>query len=118
VCIVPLRIGGGTRLKIFEAMAMGKAVISTTVGAEGLPVHNRENILIADGEKDFARACIELLGNSALRNQMGSAARRLVCAKYGWPKIADAFTEVLQHVVGVGSSAIDDAHVPSFPEPR
>jgi sugar transferase (PEP-CTERM/EpsH1 system associated) len=117
VCIVPLRIGGGTRLKIFEAMAMEKAVISTPIGAEGLPVQNRENVLIADGEKDFSRACIELLGNSALRNQIGSAARRLVCAKYGWPKIADAFTEVLQHVARAGSSAMDGAHVPSSAEP-
>jgi polysaccharide biosynthesis protein PslH len=116
-CIVPLRIGGGTRLKIFEAMAMGKAVISTTLGAEGLPVGNRENILIADSEEDFSRACIELLSNSALRNQIGSAARRLVYAHYGWPKIADAFSEVLQQVAGVGKSATDDSHVPLSPEP-
>lgn len=111
VCIVPLRIGGGTRLKIFEAMAMEKAVISTTVGAEGLPVQNRENIILADGEKDFASACIQLLGNSALRSQIGFAARTLVCAKYGWPKIADAFTRVLQAVVRPGS-ATDAVHIP------
>jgi sugar transferase (PEP-CTERM/EpsH1 system associated) len=118
VCIVPLRIGGGTRLKIYEAMAMGKAVISTTVGAEGLPVQNRENVLIADGELDFSRACIELLGNPALRNQIGSTARKLVCAKYGWPKIADAFSDVLEKVVGIGikSSASGTRPVPSFPE--
>ena len=57
VCIVPLRIGGGTRLKIFEAMAMGKAVISTSVGAEGLPVRSGENILLADAPKRFCRVC-------------------------------------------------------------
>ena len=55
VCIVPLRIGGGTRLKIFEAMSMGKAVVSTSVGAEGLPVQTGENILLADAPNEFAR---------------------------------------------------------------
>ncbi len=114
VCIVPLRIGGGTRLKIFEAMAMEKAVVSTSVGAEGLPVQNRENILIADGEEDFARTCVELLGNAALRNRIGSEARRLVCAKYGWAKIADTFTEALQRVTR--ASAIAERPVPSSSE--
>ncbi len=52
VYIVPLRIGGGTRLKIFEAMAMGKAVVSTTVGAEGLPVTDGEHVLLADEPRD------------------------------------------------------------------
>jgi glycosyltransferase involved in cell wall biosynthesis len=116
VCIVPLRIGGGTRLKIFEAMAMGKAVISTTVGAEGLPVQNRENVLIADGEEHFADACIELLGNSKLRNQIGSSARRLVCAKYGWPKIADAFAVALQRVLAANRSAVADHKVAPLAE--
>jgi polysaccharide biosynthesis protein PslH len=116
-CIVPLRVGGGTRLKIFEAMAMGKAVVSTTVGAEGLPVDNRENVLIADGEEDFSRGCIELLSNSALRNQIGSAARRLVCAHYGWPKIAEAFADVLERVRGTAKTSIDHTHVPLSPEP-
>jgi polysaccharide biosynthesis protein PslH len=120
VCIVPLRIGGGTRLKIYEAMAMGKAVISTTIGAEGLPVQNRENVLIADGEQNFSRACIELLGNPALRNQIGSTGRKLVCAKYGWPTIAEAFSGVLEKVVGIRTviktPTIGTSPVPSFPE--
>ena len=115
--IVPLRIGGGTRLKIFEAMAMGKAVISTTLGAEGLPVKNREQVLIADGEQDFSRSCIELLSNSELRNQIGLAARKLVSTQYGWPKIADAFAEVLEQAAGLGHSPADDARVPLSPEP-
>jgi sugar transferase (PEP-CTERM/EpsH1 system associated) len=114
LCIVPLRIGGGTRLKIFEAMAMEKAAVSTTIGAEGLPVENRKNVLIADGEEDFARTCVELLGNAALRNRIGSEARRLVCAKYGWAKIADTFTEALQRVTR--ASAIAERPVPSSSE--
>jgi polysaccharide biosynthesis protein PslH len=116
VCIVPLRIGGGTRLKIFEAMSMGKAVISTSVGAEGLPVQNRENVLIADGENSFADACIELLGNPALRSQIGSSARQLVCAKYGWPKIAEAFGAALQRIVAGSRSAVADNKVAPFAE--
>lgn len=117
VCIVPLRIGGGTRLKIFEAMAMEKAVISTTVGAEGLPVQNCENIIIADGEQEFAQACIELLGNPKVRNGIGATARQLVCARYGWPKIAEAFSEVLLRVAAPGSVR-DDAHAFSSSEHR
>ena len=61
VYIVPLRIGGGTRLKIFEAMAMGKAVVSTTVGAEGLPVTNGRDIDIADEPARFAHAVVHLM---------------------------------------------------------
>ncbi len=61
VYVVPLRIGGGTRLKIFEAMAMGKAVVSTTVGAEGLPVVGGEHLLLADEPRGFARAVVRLL---------------------------------------------------------
>ena len=61
VYIVPLRIGGGTRLKIFEAMAMGKAVVSTTVGAEGLPVTDGEHVLLADDPRAFADAVVRLM---------------------------------------------------------
>ena len=99
-CIVPLRIGGGTRLKIFEAMAMGKAVVSTTVGAEGLPVQNAENILLADTPKDFAASVVSLLRNSDQRRRLGAAARRLVQENYSWPKVAESFSRVLQDVLG------------------
>jgi glycosyltransferase involved in cell wall biosynthesis len=99
-CIVPLRIGGGTRLKIFEAMAMGKAVISTTVGAEGLPVQDGENILLADTPKHFAESVVSLLRNSDQRRRLGAAARRLVQENYSWPKVAESFSRVLQDALG------------------
>ena len=99
-CIVPLRIGGGTRLKIFEAMAMGKAVISTTVGAEGLPVQDGQNILLADTPKHFAESVVSLLRNSDQRRRLGAAARRLVQENYSWPKIAESFSRVLQDALG------------------
>lgn len=99
VCIVPLRIGGGTRLKIFEAMAMGKAVVSTTVGAEGLPVQTGKNILLADTPKDFAASVVSLLRDSDQRQRLGTAARRLVQENYSWRKVAETFSHVLQDVL-------------------
>jgi glycosyltransferase involved in cell wall biosynthesis len=99
VCIVPLRIGGGTRLKIFEAMSMGKAVVSTSVGAEGLPVQTGENILLADAPNDFASSVITLLRDSNQRRRLGTAARILVHENYSWPKVAETFSRVLQDVL-------------------
>jgi polysaccharide biosynthesis protein PslH len=98
VCIVPLRIGGGTRLKIFEAMAMGKAVVSTSIGAEGLPVTSGENIVIADSPRDFADQTVALLEHSGERKRLGDAARALVAEKYSWQKVAEDFARILQEV--------------------
>lgn len=99
VCIVPLRIGGGTRLKIFEAMAMGKAVVSTTVGAEGLPVQTGQNVLLADTPQAFAASVISLLRDSNQRSRLGTAARTLVQENYSWPKVAESFSRVLEDVL-------------------
>ena len=99
VCIVPLRIGGGTRLKIFEAMAMSKAVVSTTIGAEGLPVQTGENIVLADTPKDFAAAVLSLLRDSLRRKRLGTAARALVQENYSWAKVAQDFAGTLRGVV-------------------
>jgi glycosyltransferase involved in cell wall biosynthesis len=96
ICIVPLRIGGGTRLKIFEAMAMGKAVISTTVGAEGLPVESGKDILLADTPNDFAQSVIGLLRDSLLRRRLGTGARSLVQENYSWGRVAESFVRTLQ----------------------
>jgi polysaccharide biosynthesis protein PslH len=104
VCIVPLRIGGGTRLKIFEAMAMGKAVVSTSVGAEGLAVRSGENIVLADTPNDFAQAVISLLRDPRRRQQLGAAARTLVQENYSWTIVANDFASTLQAVI-ISSSA-------------
>jgi polysaccharide biosynthesis protein PslH len=104
VCIVPLRIGGGTRLKIFEAMAMGKAVVSTSVGAEGLAVRSGENIVLADTPNDFAQAVISLLRDPRRRQQLGAAARTLVQENYSWTMVANDFASTLQEVI-ISSSA-------------
>jgi sugar transferase (PEP-CTERM/EpsH1 system associated) len=88
VFVVPLRVGGGTRLKIFEAMAMAKAVVSTTVGAEGLPVTHDRDILLADDAGSFARAVVRLLRDGNERRQLESAARALVAQHFDWSAVA------------------------------
>ena len=105
VCIVPLRIGGGTRLKIFEAMAMGKAVVSTSVGAEGLPVQSGENIMLADTPEAFSNAVMSLLNNSVQRKRLGASASNLVQEKYSWRRVAENFARILQEVVERSSAS-------------
>jgi glycosyltransferase involved in cell wall biosynthesis len=97
VVIVPLRIGGGTRLKIYEAMATAKAVVSTTVGAEGLDVHHGRDIILADDARSFAQAVIMLLRDPELRRRYQKAAAE-TAARYDWPAIGERFSEVLQSV--------------------
>ena len=108
VYVVPLRIGGGTRLKIFEAMAMGKAVVSTTVGAEGLPVTNGEHVLLADEPVAFAGAVVALLRDSLRRTALETAARTLVVERYDWSAVAGALEGALEAIAvrGVGSAEV------------
>lgn len=80
--VVPLKNGGGTRLKILEAMSVGRAVVSTTVGAEGLDVSSGENILIGDDPSTFAAHCIAVLQNRHLRHRLAAAGRHLVEKRY------------------------------------
>ncbi|HXG93210.1 MAG TPA: glycosyltransferase family 4 protein [Blastocatellia bacterium] len=96
--VVPLRVGGGTRLKIYEAMAMRKPVISTSVGAEGLPVRDGEELLIADEPDEFARAVIRVLSDAHLAKRLGEQARAAVCERFGWERAASAFAEVCETV--------------------
>jgi glycosyltransferase involved in cell wall biosynthesis len=94
VMAVPLLVGGGTRLKIFEAMAMGKAVVSTTVGAEGLSVIPGEHLLIADDPSGFADAVVSTLESPEHRAALGDAARRLVNERFGTEPVARQFDEI------------------------
>jgi glycosyltransferase involved in cell wall biosynthesis len=98
VVIVPLRIGGGTRLKIYEAMATAKAVVSTTVGAEGLDVRHGRDIILADDTRSFSQAVIMLLRDRELRRRYERAAAE-TAARCDWPAIGERFHEVLQSVV-------------------
>ncbi len=105
VVIVPLRIGGGTRLKIYEAMATAKAVVSTTVGAEGLDVHHGRDIILADDPGAFAQAVIMLLRDPELRRRYENAAAE-TAARYDWPAIGERFSDILQSVARKKSLAV------------
>jgi len=94
VVIVPLRIGGGTRLKIYEAMAMGKAMVSTSVGAEGLDVSHGHDVLIADDAPSFAAAILQVLRDPHLRRRYEANAAA-TAGRYDWSQIARRFAEVL-----------------------
>jgi glycosyltransferase involved in cell wall biosynthesis len=93
VYVVPLRIGGGTRLKIFEALAMGKAVVSTSIGAEGLPLVDGQHFVRADDPGAFARAVVSLLRAPERRRALGEAGRRLVEERHSWPQVARDFAD-------------------------
>lgn len=99
VFVVPIRIGGGTRLKIFEAMGMELPVVSTTVGAEGLPVRPGVDILIADEPQAFADAVVGLLEVPARGACIGQAAAAAVRAEFGWDAVAVRFAEICERVL-------------------
>src|SRR5215469_15315567 len=94
VVIVPLRIGGGTRLKIFEAMATGKALVSTSIGAEGLNVTSGRDCLLADDAQTFAAAILAVLRDPVLRRTYEENAAALA-ARYDWSQIAKRFADAL-----------------------
>jgi glycosyltransferase involved in cell wall biosynthesis len=95
ICIVPLRQGGGTRLKILEAMALRTPVVATTKGAEGLNVHHREHLLIADTPRAFADAILELLENPRLRETLTANAYAQVRREYDWNVIGEHLNRLL-----------------------
>jgi len=107
VYVVPLRAGGGTRLKIFEALAMGKPVVSTTVGAEGLALQSGRDVVIADTPEAFSAAVVRLLREPAEREAIGAAGRALVEARYSWASVTRAFERGLQDAVA-GAGAVRD----------
>ncbi|MFY9680397.1 MAG: glycosyltransferase family 4 protein, partial [Candidatus Sulfotelmatobacter sp.] len=99
VVVVPLRIGGGTRIKIYEGMAMGKATVSTRLGAEGLDVHHGRDILLADEPRQFAEHVVRFLRDEDTRRTYESAAAAAV-QKYDWSAIAERLLEALYRTVG------------------
>ena len=99
VYVVPLRAGGGTRLKIFEALAMARPVVSTTVGAEGLGIGHGRHYTCADDPRAFADAVVGLLRDPQRRAALGAAGRHLVETCYSWPTIGRAFEQRCEEVV-------------------
>jgi glycosyltransferase involved in cell wall biosynthesis len=94
VYAVPLRMGGGTRLKVLEAMAMGKAIVCTSLGAEGIECMPGRDLVIADRAEDFAQAVGSLIRDPVRRKELGANARKLVEEKYDWQKIVPKFDEI------------------------
>jgi glycosyltransferase involved in cell wall biosynthesis len=97
--IVPLKVGGGSRLKILEAMAAGVAVVSTALGAEGLEVEHGGNILIADTNAELSDAITGVLENEALRRELCDAGRALVSSRYDWETLGAKLFEFLRSCV-------------------
>jgi glycosyltransferase involved in cell wall biosynthesis len=104
VYVIPMRVGGGTRFKALEAMASGKAIVSTSLGVEGIAVRDGHEMLLADTPGAFAAAILRLVTDlrtgSALQQQLGVQARRFVEQHYGWPTIIPQLDKVYQAVKG------------------
>jgi glycosyltransferase involved in cell wall biosynthesis len=98
VYVVPIRVGGGTRLKILDAMAMGKAIVSHSIGAEGLELTRGRDILIADDAQDFATHVVDLLRNRERCLALGEAARNTVLQQYDWSLIVSSLTGMYESV--------------------
>jgi len=98
VCIVPLRAGGGTRLKILEAMAFGRPVVSTSIGCEGLDVIDGQHLFITDTPSKFAESTVRLIRDEELRKQIVQRARDLVMSKYDWGIITKKLMSIYHEV--------------------
>ena len=96
VYVIPLRIGGGTRLKVLEAMAMGKAIVSTTLGCEGFDVVPGRELVVADMPAEFARAVLRLLADPAERERLGQAGQAFAAAGYDWSMIVPKLEAVYE----------------------
>jgi sugar transferase (PEP-CTERM/EpsH1 system associated) len=97
--VVPIRVGGGTRLKIYEAMAMESPVVSTTVGAEGLPLEDGREILLADTPDGFADAVVRVLTDEEFARSLASRAARTVRERFGWERAAEKFASICERAV-------------------
>jgi glycosyltransferase involved in cell wall biosynthesis len=102
--VIPLRVGGGTRIKAFEAMAMGTPVVSTSIGIEGLPVEDGTHYLNADSQTEMAARVTELLQNPELRNRLSRSARELVESRFGFRNAAAVFEEICLEALDIARS--------------
>jgi len=100
--VVPLKVGGGSRLKILEAMAAGVPVVSTTLGAEGLDVHDGKDILIADTNEQLAEKIVSMIESEELRQRLRAAGRALVSERYDWSRLGASLFEVYQQLLETG----------------
>jgi sugar transferase (PEP-CTERM/EpsH1 system associated) len=118
LCVVPLRVGGGTRLKIFEAMAAGRAVVSTRVGAEGLPVDDGRHLILAHDAPSFAARVVELLRAPDRRRAIARAGRELVASRFDWAVVAADLEEALATTAAAACQRGDRRAVSGAATPR
>jgi glycosyltransferase involved in cell wall biosynthesis len=97
--IVPLRSGGGTRLKILDAFGSARPVVSTRIGAQGIDVQDGEQLLLGDEPEEFAQQVVRLLGDADLRSRLSTNGRRLIDERYHWRAIAKQYVDVLDAVI-------------------
>lgn len=109
--VVPLRIGGGTRLKIYEAMAMEKPIVSTTIGAEGLPVRDGQELLLADTPEAFAAKVVRVLKDEAYARELGMRAASVVREQFGWGPVAASFAELCERAARLKKSSLTEAEL-------
>lgn len=102
VAAVPVLFGSGIKIKVFEAMAMAKPVVVSTIGAEGLPLTNGVDSFVVDGPKDMAAACVKLLSDKDLRNRIGDRARRTVLDGHDWAAVAAKLADICKSVTAGG----------------
>jgi glycosyltransferase involved in cell wall biosynthesis len=102
---VPIRIGGGTRLKVIEGLALGKAIVSTSAGCEGIAVRDGEHVLIGDGAHAFASRILELFDDPDVGVRLGRAGRQLAERDYSWQAAGERMERLYQSVVGGGRRA-------------
>ncbi|HEY0322846.1 MAG TPA: glycosyltransferase [Pyrinomonadaceae bacterium] len=106
--VVPIRIGGGTRLKIYEAMAMEKPIISTTIGAEGLPVENGVELILADTPESFAFEAVRVLKDEAYAQAIGVRAAHRVRESFGWDNVAAEFAAICERALRLRGKEVKD----------
>ncbi len=111
VYVVPLRVGGGTRLKVLDAMASGKAIVSTAIGCEGIDVTPGEHLVVADTPDGFARATTALLADAPRQRSLGAAARARVVERYAWPAMGDRLMDAYREATDRRRSAEGSARV-------
>lgn len=98
VVVVPIRTGGGTRIKLLDALGHGKAVVATTVGAEGLDLRPGTDLLLADDAAAFARECARLMKDAALRRRLGESGRARVLGLYSWQRVEEKAEMILREI--------------------
>lgn len=103
VLVVPLRIGGGTRLKIVEALALGTPVVSTTIGAQGLGLEHGRHLLLADGEAEFAAATLRILADPLEAARMGERGRAHVHEHFRWDVLGRELVDYWERVAFSGA---------------